>query len=142
MQVNLEVLVAGRRKTGGGARAQWGGPVETKPGSRGWGCSQMTASDGASARMWGRGWPEGVRDRTTPLQSPLARRTRVPGAALTILGPARPFVPAAPAAPAEAAATPWTAASSRSPRRHYPPPSSRESTGGTCAGRSVKGRGL
>lgn len=81
-----------------------------------------------------------MRDRTAPLQSPLARRTRVPGAALTILGPARPFVPAAPGAPA--AATSWAAASSRSLRRHYPPPNSRESTGGTCAGLSVKGRGL
>lgn len=75
-----------------------------------------------------------MRDRTAPLQSPQARRTRVPGAALTILGPARPFVPAAPAAPAEAAATSWVAASSRSLRRHYPPPSSRESRAGPAQG--------
>lgn len=83
-----------------------------------------------------------MRDRASPRQSPLVRRARAPGAALTILGPARPLVPAAPAARAEAAATPWAAAGSRSRRRHFPPPSSRESGGGACALRSARGRGL
>lgn len=71
-----------------------------------------------------------MRYRAAPRQSPLVRRVRVPGAALTILGLVRLLVPAAPAAPAKAAVTPSVAASSRSRRRHFSPPGSRENGGG------------
>lgn len=52
-----------------------------------------------------------------------------PKGSSSILGPARPLVPAAPAALAEAATTLWAAAGSRSRRRHFPPSRSRESGG-------------
>lgn len=65
-----------------------------------------------------------------------------PEGSSSILGPVQPLVPAAPAALAEAATTPWTAAGSRSHRRHFPPFRSRESGGGICALRSAGGRGL
>lgn len=61
---------------------------------------------------------------------------------VAILGLAQPLVPAARAALAEAAATPWAAVSSRSRRRHFPPPLSREKWGEPCVPRSARGRGL
>lgn len=59
------------------------------------------------------------RYRAASRQSPLARRVRVPVAALTILAPILPPVPSAPTAPAKAALIPSVAAGSCSRQRHF-----------------------
>lgn len=130
----------GRYGSGAESEACGRGLVEAGPRSRGLGARPMTAS-GSECPDVGAGPTRGcVRDKAAPRQSPLAGRTHA--ATLTILGLAQPLVPAARAALAEAAATPWAAVSSRSRRRHFPPPLSREKWGEPCVPRSARGRGL